>query len=163
MDEETIANAEAYAARHQLRLIGRLGFGIHGIVWLAEGNAELGTAALKAHFHREPYLRERAVYERLAELGVTELRGFEVPQLLGCDDSLRVLKMTVVAPPHVLDFAGAWLDFPPEFSHETWADWTRKNQEQFGASWPMAQVILGDLQDLGIHMHDPSPSNIRFE
>lgn len=94
---------------------------------------------------------------------MTELRGFEVPQLLGWDDSLRVLKMTVVAPPHVLDCAGAWLDFPPEFSDEIWADWTRKNEEQFGANWPTAQVILGDLQDLGIHMHDPSPSNIRFE
>jgi hypothetical protein len=31
-----------------------------------------------------------------------------------------------------------------------------------GADWPMAQAILNELQDLGIHMHDPSPSNIRF-
>lgn len=162
MDEETIANAEAYAARHQLRLIERLGFGIHGIVWLVEGNAELGTAALKAHFHREPYERERAVYVRLAELGVTDIRGFEVPCLLASDDELLILKMTLVAPPHVLDFAGAYLDFPPEFSDEIWEDWTRKNEEQFGEDWPMAQIILGDLQDLGIHMHDPSPSNIRF-
>ena len=72
------------------------------------------------------------------------------------------LEMTVVAPPYVLDFAGAYLDFPPEFSDEIWADWERKNQEQFGADWPMAQMILGELQDFGIHMHDPSPSNIRF-
>ncbi|MGH2397321.1 MAG: hypothetical protein ACRDFW_10100 [bacterium] len=28
--------------------------------------------------------------------------------------------------------------------------------------WPMAQIILGDLQDLGIHMLDPTPSNICF-
>src|SRR5258708_6647436 len=118
MDEETIAKAEAYAARHQLRLIERLGFGIHGIVYLVEGNAELGTAALKTLYEEKPYSRERSVYERLAELGVTEIRGFEVPCLLASDDALWVLKMTVVAPPHVLDFAGAYLDFPPEFPDE---------------------------------------------
>jgi len=70
--------------------------------------------------------------------------------------------MTVVKPPWVLDFAGAYLDFGPEFSDEIWEEWTRKNEEQFGGDWPMAQIILGELQDLGIHMHDPSPSNIRF-
>jgi hypothetical protein len=162
MDEETIANAEAYAARHQLRLIERLGFGIHGIVYLVEGNSELGTAVLKAHFGREAYRRELSIYERLAELGVTHIRGFEVPCLLGSDDESWVLKITVVMPPYVLDFAGAYLDFPPKFSDEIWEEWIRKNEEQFGADWPMAQVILGDLEDVGIHMLDPSPSNIRF-
>jgi hypothetical protein len=70
--------------------------------------------------------------------------------------------MTVVKPPFVLDFAGAYLDFAPEFSDEIWEEWTRKNDEQFGSDWPMARVILDELQDLGIHMHDPSPSNICF-
>lgn len=32
----------------------------------------------------------------------------------------------------------------------------------FGEDWPMAKIILGDLEDLGIHMLDPSPANIRF-
>lgn len=162
MDEDTIANAEAYAARHRLRLIGRLGFGIHGIVYAVEGNAELGMAALKIHHAREPWLRERDVYERLKELGVTEIRGFEVPLLLDADDELVALKMTIVTPPWVLDFAGAYLDFPPEFSDEIWEEWEDKNREQFGGDWPMAQTILGELRDLGIHMHDPSPNNIRF-
>jgi hypothetical protein len=98
----------------------------------------------------------------LAELGVADIRGFEVPSLLDSDDEWRVLKMTVVMAPHVLDFAGAYLDFPPDYSDEIWEDWVRKNEEQFGADWPMAQIILSDLQDLGIHMHDASPSNIRF-
>lgn len=70
--------------------------------------------------------------------------------------------MTVVTPPYVLDFAGAYLDFPPKFSEEVWADWNRKNEEQFGGDWPAAQVILGELEDVGIHMLDPSPSNICF-
>ncbi len=143
-------------------LIGRLGFGIHGIVYAVEGNAELGLAALKVHHAREPGLRERDVYERLNELGVTEIRGFEVPLLLDADDELLALKMTIVMPPWVLDFAGAYLDFPPGFSDEIWGEWERKNHEQFGEDWPMARAILGELEGLGIHMHDPSPSKIRF-
>lgn len=46
--------------------------------------------------------------------------------------------------------------------HQIMAEWTRKNEEQFGEHWPMAQIILGDLQDMGIHMLDPTPSNICF-
>ena len=162
MDEEAIANGETYAARHRLRLIERLGFGIHGIVYLVGGNAELRPAVLKAHYDRDPYFRERMVYERLAEMTVTEIRGFEVPNLLDADDELMVLRMTLVGHPHVLDFAGAYLDFPPQFSEEVWAEWERKNQEQFGDDWATAQIILDDLRDMGIHMLDPSPSNIRF-
>jgi len=162
MDEEVIENAEAYCARHGLRLIERLGFGVHGMVFLIAGNAELRTAALKVLYERVPYRRERAIYERLAEMSVTEIRGFEVPHLLNADDELLALEMTVVTAPYVLDFAGAWLDFPPEFSDEVWQDWNQKNEEQFAGDWPAAQAILGELEDFGIHMLDPSPSNIRF-
>ena len=102
------------------------------------------------------------MYERPRELGVIEIRGFEVPLLLDSDEALPALKMTIVMLPWVLDFAGAYLDFAPEFSDEIWADWEHKNREQFGDDWPMAQVILSELRNLGIHMHDPSPSNIRF-
>jgi hypothetical protein len=74
MDEDTIANAEVYSARHRLCLLERLGTGIHGIVFAVESNVEFGPAALKVHYSREPYLRERRVYERLEELGVSERR-----------------------------------------------------------------------------------------
>jgi len=162
MDEDTVANAEAYCARNGLRLLERLGTGIHGIVFTVEGNAEFGPAALKVHYSPEPYFRERYIYERLNEMGMSEIRGFDVPQLLDSDDELLALKMTIVMPPFVLDFAGAYLDFAPKFSDEIWVEWIRKNEEQFGANWSMAQIILDDLKDLGIHMHDPSPGNIRF-
>ena len=82
--------------------------------------------------------------------------------MLRCNDDFLALEMTIVMPPFVLDFAGAYLDFPPEFSDEIWAEWEDKNREQFGDDWPMAQTILSELRDLGIHMHDPSPNNIRF-
>lgn len=95
-------------------------------------------------------------------MAVSEILGFEVPRLLDFDDELLALKMTIVMPPFVLDFAGAYLDFASEFSDEIWEEWSRKNQEQFGSDWPMARTILGELEDLRIHMHDPSPAHIRF-
>ena len=162
MDEDIIEKAEAYVARRGCHLAGRLGFGIHGIVFAVEGNAHPGIAALKIHYSEEPYRREKDVYERLKEAAIFEFRAFRVPQLIAFDDDLLALEMTVVKPPFVLDFAGAYLDFAPEFSDEIWEEWTRKNEEQFGPNWPTARIILDDLADLGIHMHDPSPSNIRF-
>ena len=162
MDEDIFERAEVYLARRGCRLVGRLGFGIHGIVFAIEGNAHPGGAALKFLYAEEPYLREKDVYGRLKEEGIFEIRGFRVPQRIAFDDALLALEMTVVKPPFVLDFAGAYLDFAPRFSDEIWEDWNRKNEEQFGANWPTAQTILDDLKDLGIHMHDPSPANIRF-
>jgi hypothetical protein len=162
MDEEVIANAEAYFTRHGLRVVERLGFGIHGMVFLVEGNAEYLISAVKIHHERAPYRREQDIYERPAELAVTEIGGFETPRLLQADDDLMALEMTVVTAPYVLDFAGAWLDFPPEFPEEVWQDWNRKNEEQFGADWPEAKAILNELEELHIFMLDPSPSNICF-
>ena len=162
MDEDNIDKAEAWLVRHDSRVIGRLGFGIHGIVYRVEHNALPGSLALKIHYSKGPYRREKEIYERLKEAAVLEILGFRVPQLIGFDDTFSALELTIVKPPWVLDFAGAWLDFPPEFPDEVWDDWRRKNEEQFGADWPVARLILSELEDLGIHMHDPSPANIHF-
>ena len=56
-----------------------------------------------------PDLRERAVYERLKQAGVTEVLGFNIPQFIRADDDLRVIEMSIVTRPFVLDFAGAYL------------------------------------------------------
>ncbi|MGA3169384.1 MAG: hypothetical protein ABSE62_00060 [Chthoniobacteraceae bacterium] len=93
---------------------------------------------------------------------MSQILGFEVPQLLDSADELMAIKMTIVMPPFVLDFASAYLDSAPEFSTEIWDEWTQKNEEQFGSDWPMARRILEMLGDLGIQMLDPSPGNIRF-
>jgi len=72
------------------------------------------------------------------------------------------IEMTIVMPPFVVDFASASLDVSIEFSEEIWADWERAKQEQFGLQWETVQAILVELSRHGIHMLDPSPSNIRF-
>ena len=93
---------------------------------------------------------------------MSKLLGFHVPQLLRSDDELLALEMTIVPPPFVLDFAGAWLDFPPQFPDEVWQERAEKWAGEFGSDWPQAQAILAELEEFGIHMLDPSPSNIRF-
>jgi len=162
MDEDMIEKAEAYAARHDRHLAGRLGFGIHGTVFAIESNDHPGVSALKVHYWEEPYRRERDVYRRIQEEGVMAICGLQIPQMIAWEDDQLALEMTMVKPPFLLDFAGAYLDFPPTFSEEVWAEWRQKNEEQFGADWPMAQAVLAELEDLGIHMLDASPSNIRF-
>ncbi len=162
MEEILIQHARSYAFRHQLQLAERLGFGIHGIIFVAENNLKSGKTAVKAHRSLEPYRRERNVYERLKDAHITKILGFSVPQLLRFDDELQVIEMTVVTQPFVLDFAGAYLDIPPEFPEEAWAQWELEKREQFETRWPKVQAILAALEELDIHMVDVSPSNIAF-
>lgn len=162
IEDVYIRNASAYAARHQLFLAERLGFGIHGIIHVLESNSKPGKTAIKVHRETEPYLRERDIYRRLEEGHVTEILGFHVPRLLGADDELRILEMTIVVRPFVLDFAGAYLDAPPDFPDETWAQWELEKSEQFDQRWPTVQSILSVLRGMGIYLVDISPSNIGF-
>lgn len=48
MEDVFIQNALAYASRHRLQLAERLGFGIHGIIHVAENKSAGGQTALKA-------------------------------------------------------------------------------------------------------------------
>jgi serine kinase of HPr protein (carbohydrate metabolism regulator) len=162
MEEAVIKNALAYAARHQLELAERLGFGIHGMIFVAKHKAKGGRTAVKAHRELEPYLRERRAYERLKGVGVTEVLGFNVPQLIRKDEDLRVIEMSIVTRPFVLDFAGAYLDAPPEFPDEIWSEWETGKREQFEARWPEVEAVLAALEELDIYMVDVSPSNIAF-
>ena len=162
MEEIPGRNALGYAARHQLQLAERLGFGIHGIVFVAAGKSKPGKTDVKALRSREPFLRELEAYQRLKVAGVSEILGFSVPQLLRFDDEFLVVEMTAVRRPFVLDFAGAWLDARPSFPDEVWAEWEAEKREQFGDRWEAVEAVLNALEELDIYMVDVSPSNIAF-
>jgi hypothetical protein len=162
MSDTTLKNAVAYANRHKLRLVERLGFGVHGIVYVAEHEGKQDQSAIKALNAAEFYLRERAVYERLRDAKVTEMMGFHVPQIIRSDEASHVIEMTIVTRPFVLDFAGAYLDKPPEFSEEIWAEWELQKQDQFGNRWTTVQDVMTGFEELGIYLVDVSPSNIAF-
>src|ERR1051325_8244171 len=137
IDDILVERAQAYAHRLPLGLGRRLGSGNHGIVFEAESQAGSGESALKIHKEASAYGRERDAYRRLAEHHVTEINRFKVPQMLGCDDDLLVIEMTIVTRPFLLDFAGAYLDKPPEFPDEVWQTWEEEKREQFGERWPL--------------------------
>jgi hypothetical protein len=89
--------------------------------------------------------------------------GFQIPALLAVHEDWLALEMTVVHRPFLLDFAGAYLDEPPEFSPEAWAHWEAERREQFDANWPRVQAVLSELRDeFGIYILDIHPSNLAF-
>lgn len=161
--EDLLRRAREYARRFELTLGEQLGFGVHGIVLVAESQTKPGRSAIKVHEREPAYIRERDIYFRLRDQGVTELCGCHVPQFLQGDDELWVIRMTAVTRPHVLDFAGAYLDTRPDFSEEVIAEWPAEKEEQFGSSRGEVEAILWSLERLGIFLVDLSPSNIALE
>ena len=159
---ELLRRANEYATRTGLTIGDELGAGVHGIVYAATSQAEGGQPAVKVYDRELFYQRERDVYLRLRDRGVTSIRGCNVPKLLGYDDRLWVIEMTIVARPFVLDFAGAYLDQAPDFSEEVMADWRAEKAEQFEERWPEVQAILASFRSLGVIIQDVNPGNISF-
>jgi hypothetical protein len=159
---DLVRRCHEFANRHGLALGEELGAGVQGIVISAKSQAEEGRFAIKAHKQEPDYFRERDAYLRLQSLGITEVRGCNVPELITHDDELWIIVMTVVARPFVLDFGGAFLDRPPEFADDIMAEWQQEKQEQFGSRWPKVRAIINELQAHGIYLIDANPGNISF-
>jgi hypothetical protein len=162
MNEMLIPSLGLYAERHELELAETLGSGKDGIVLVARRKAQAGKVAVKALRWAEAYDREKKVYERLGRAGVDTVLGFNVPLLVGSEDRLHILEMSIVERPFVLDFAGAYLDARPEFSEEIWADWEADKREKFEDRWPQVQRVLDAFEELGVYLLDVSPGNIAF-
>jgi hypothetical protein len=161
MDGSTPANITLYAQRNQLQIGNRLGFGIHGSVFKAKGKD--GTSvAIKYHSELDPFQREFEVYARLDEYGIKQVGGFFIPQLLAIDEDLRILEMTIVSRPFVVDFGGAYLDVKPAFTPEIWEEWEAKRREEYGERWPIVRRILDAFEEMDIYIIDVHPSNIAF-
>lgn len=79
MNENLTPNAGAYASERQLQIAERLGSGKDGIVFVGRSVADPARVAIKAHRFMELYLREKAVYQRLASRAVITVVGFNVP------------------------------------------------------------------------------------
>jgi hypothetical protein len=161
-DDILYQKALRYASRHQMEVGRRLGHGKDGIVFVAVSKLKAMRSAIKSHNGLEAYGREQRAYERLAERRVRNIEGFHVPQLLGADDELLVIEMTIVTRPFVLDFAGAYLDRPPEFPEGVTDDWEADKREEFGGNWPVVQSVLQTLRSYGLYLLDVNPGNIAF-
>jgi hypothetical protein len=158
-----LARCREFAGKHGLILGDELGAGIQGIVIEAKKQVRNGRWAIKAHRQEAGYCRERDAYLRLTALRLTEIQGCNVPELIAFYDALWIIVMTIVTRPFVLDFGGAYLDTPPEFSDEVWAEWQTQKAELFGTRWPQVQAILREFQGHGLYLIDPNPGNVAFD
>jgi hypothetical protein len=155
---EAFDRARRYAKLHGLSLQDQLGSGYDGIVL-----STTSQSAIKALRYEPLYIRERDVYLRLKENGIGRLSGFAVPKLINFDDTLWVLEMEIVSPPFVLDFAGAYLDRPPDFDEETLEAWEAEKLEQFEDRWPEVDRLISAFKRYGIYLSDVKPGNVVFE
>jgi hypothetical protein len=154
--EELLHRAETYARRQAVALTDTHGHGSQGPVFFTSRRS-----AVKVFLRERHYSRERDVYLRLRDRGVAQVRGCNVPLVLGFDDELRVIEMTTVARPFALDFASAYLDEkPPEFSDEVLADWLAEKRERFGADWREVELVIAAFERYGIYLSDVHPGNI---
>jgi hypothetical protein len=149
----------AFESRYALRICARLGFGRDGEVYLTDRNT-----AVKFSIARETFVRERGVYEWLAEAKITQIAGHAVPELIRADDELMAIEMTVVTPPFILDFASAYpVDEAPDFPEDAWDEWRERKREEFESLWPDVEFVLSEFQRLtGFVLLDVNSGNIRF-
>lgn len=135
----------------------KLGFGWDGIVFSTNC-----LSAIKGLRYEPLFLRERDVYRRLEQHAILSVLGFSVPRLVRSDDEFWVIEMTLVKPPFVLDFAGAYLDTPPDFPPEVMEEWYAEKLEQFDERWPEVRRVIAAFRKWGIYLSDVKPGNIEF-
>lgn len=151
-----------YLADRELILEQPLGIGTQGSVFAVHDPSRLHRVAVKFHDRKVAFQRELAVYQRLLQLEITHVCGHRVPILIGYDEDLLAIEMTIVSPPFVLDFGGAYLDRPPDYSPEVWAEWRQQKSDDFESNWPAVERILAEFKLHGIHVADVNPRNIQF-
>ena len=142
---EVEQRARDYCDRRGYSIDSRLGDGTQGSVYVnipSHSSSRIDQVAVKFHDREIAYNREPGVFLRLRDLQIEEMRGHMVPQLISCDDGLLAISMTIVSPPFCLDFGGAHLDRPPDYSPEVWADWEEVKSEAFEENWPHVKRIL---------------------
>lgn len=155
-----LTRAELYCESKQMRLIRQpiLGHGADGSVWRTSVDS-----AVKALEREENFRNELTCYQRFQNAGVMHIGRFAVPYLEGYSESLRVIEMSYVDPPYLLDFAKVYLDKPlpyfgdPQLMRTAYSEW----RERFGKDWQLVANVLGILKDrFGIYYVDPRPTNI---
>lgn len=79
------------------------------------------------------------------------------------DDKLKIIEMSVVEPPFILDFGRAYLDSLPPHDPETLHRSMIERKEKFGAQFEIVNHILAELErKYGIYLSDVHPGNVRF-
>jgi len=162
LPELLISRARVYCDRLGLKIQDPiLGRGLQGMVFSSNHQS-----AIKVHAEKAGYLRELQAYSRLAQHDVREVRGLTIPKLRAFDEPLHIIEMSLVKPPFIVDFGGAYLDAPPSHATdpEVRARWMAERHEKFERHFISVNAILAELETrYGIYLTDVHPGNIRLE
>jgi hypothetical protein len=157
--QDAVRRLQEYAARNHLEAAPLSPGGEDGVIW------QTGTdrnTVLKAFYHQDNYRNELVCYRRLAELGIDEIKGYQIPSVVAYDDDLLVIEMDLVQPPFILDFGKAKVDFKPDFSEETLREDDEKLRALWGDYYREVRSIIATLSGIcGIYYPDPWPGNIK--
>src|SRR3954453_22137930 len=140
-----------------------LGWGVDGVVY----PHPTAHTAIKIDRGQDGLANELATYLRLAEHAVSSFEAggfrFTVPVLIEYDATDRLIEMSIVRPPFLLDFAGVTLDDPSDFTDEARSEWWDKVASDFGDDFPIARdVFWGLVTRYGIYYWDLKPRNLCF-
>lgn len=154
--EQAKEKARSYLGNAQIQEC--LGGGIDGIVFSTDR-----STALKVVERAKLYQAELNAYLRLRECDVSTIADCAVPRLVGWDDELQIIELTIVQQPYILDFAKSALDERQDFPDHVWEEWKVQKQEEFGSDWSKAAAAYDELvRRCGIYHGDLSPRNFAF-
>lgn len=163
MGDQIIQSATERYARHHGKAVGRwLGSGREGSVRELVDKNGIVLSALKVHHREEAYCRERDCYLLLRDLGIYRVRGLNIPELIGFDDTFLAIEMTLVSRPFLLDFGSAYLNAPPEFPEGVREQWRIDLAERFEADLAEVERVIQEFEDFGIFLTDLHPHNLSF-
>jgi hypothetical protein len=149
-------------SRHRRQLLGFLGPGPGQDGFVLRSDR---LTAVKFFDRVERFNREHEVYRILSNKDIHDIAGHRVPTLVGADEDLRVLEMTIVERPFVLDFAGAKRpEEVPDFEQHVLDEHVEHLQELFGDRWADA-IHVAEMfrQATGFVLLDIHPGNVAFE
>ncbi|TWT97438.1 hypothetical protein [Neorhodopirellula pilleata] len=134
-----------------------LGIGEDGAVWESSR-----LTAVKVFYRERNYLAELKCYERLANLSVTEVAGFAVPELISFSDELFVIEMGLVSPPRLLDFGKAYLDRPGDYPDELLREHLENCSRSYSPEdWSRVLDAYQELKSYQIYYYDLRPANVQ--
>jgi len=161
VDKAIAKRVRVYAKRERIKIVLKhvVGAGQDGIVLPTNRNS-----VLKAIDRERTYDTELRCYLRLRDHDVRDINGLAVPQLLNHSDDLRIIELSTVQPPYLLDFGKAYLDEPAPYSQDQRAEFERDWPRFFRkADVPRVRLVLRTLLlSYGIDYVDPKPANIRL-
>lgn len=163
MDDPSLllSRAKDYADSRGILLIGKdmLGYGSDGSVWHSSRRT-----AIKALYHQKNFDHELECYHRLKIAGVRRIGMFDVPFLEDFDSKLRIIEISIVQPPYLLDFGKVYLDQPPThlYDEQMMVNAREEWHERFGDRWSKVEHAMRLLEQHGIYYYDPRPGNVCF-